>query len=56
MGPRCDRHISDDAGALRLFGAEIAYGTWFWLVGGIALASLGVGALLYLAGVRVARR
>ncbi|MFC4113885.1 APC family permease [Nonomuraea zeae] len=48
--------ISNDAGAITLFGAEIAYGTWFWLVGGIALASLAVGALLYLAGVRVSRR
>jgi glutamate:GABA antiporter len=41
--------ISNDAGSISLFGAEIAYGTWFWLVGGIALASLAVGALLYLA-------
>ncbi|MFI6595696.1 APC family permease [Nonomuraea sp. NPDC050536] len=40
--------ISNDAGKVSLFGAEISYGTWFWLVGGIALASLVVGALLYL--------
>ncbi|MFG6191559.1 transposase domain-containing protein [Nonomuraea sp. JJY05] len=37
---------SADAGKVTLFGAEIAYGMWFWLVGGIALASLLVGALL----------
>ncbi|MEU1387600.1 MULTISPECIES: APC family permease [unclassified Nonomuraea] len=42
--------ISNDAGTVTLFGARVAYGTWFWLVGGIALASLAVGALLYLAG------
>ncbi|MGW0197254.1 APC family permease [Nonomuraea sp. NPDC003201] len=45
--------ISNDAGKVTLFGAEIAYGMWFWLVGGIALASLLVGALLYLVGRRV---
>ncbi|MFI7131813.1 APC family permease [Nonomuraea sp. NPDC050153] len=44
--------ISNDAGKVTLFGAEIAYGMWFWLVGGIALASLLVGALLYLVGRR----
>ncbi|WP_431912074.1 hypothetical protein [Nonomuraea jabiensis] len=44
--------ISNDAGKVTVFGAEIAYGMWFWLVGGIALASLLVGALLYLAGRR----
>jgi amino acid transporter len=42
--------ISNDAGSFALFGAKISYGTWFWLVGGIALASLVVGALLYLLG------
>ncbi|MGW0805336.1 APC family permease [Nonomuraea sp. NPDC002799] len=48
--------ISNNAGAITVLGAEIAYGTWFWLVGGIALASLAVGALLYLLSLRVARR
>jgi amino acid transporter len=31
---------------------KIAYGAWFWWVGGIALASMVVGALLYLLGRR----
>jgi amino acid transporter len=42
--------ISNNAGTLSILGAKISYGTWFWLVGGIALASLAVGALLYLVG------
>jgi amino acid transporter len=46
--------ISNDAGAMSLFGAKISYGTWFWWVGGIALASMVVGALLYLLGRRTA--
>jgi glutamate:GABA antiporter len=44
--------ISNDAGTVSVAGAEIAYGTWFWWVGGIALASMVVGALLYLVGRR----
>ena len=44
--------ISNDAGKTTILGAEIAYGTWFWWVGGIALASMVVGALLYLLGRR----
>ena len=44
--------ISNDAGKASILGAEIAYGTWFWWVGGIALASMAVGALLYLIGRR----
>jgi glutamate:GABA antiporter len=44
--------ISNDAGKASILGAEIAYGTWFWWVGGIALASMVVGALLYLLGRR----
>jgi glutamate:GABA antiporter len=44
--------ISNDAGTTSILGAEIAYGTWFWWVGGIALASMVVGALLYLLGRR----
>jgi amino acid transporter len=47
--------ISNDAGTIKLFGAEISYGTWFWWVGGIALASLVVGALLYVVGARMTR-
>jgi glutamate:GABA antiporter len=42
--------ISNDAGTVKVLGAEISYGTWFWWVGGIALASLLVGALLYIVG------
>jgi hypothetical protein len=30
--------------------ATISYGTWFWWIGGITLASLAVAALLYLVG------
>ncbi len=44
--------ISNDAGTTSILGAEIAYGVWFWWVGGIALASMVVGALLYLLGRR----
>jgi hypothetical protein len=33
-----------------VLGATITYGTWFWWIGGITLASLAVAALLYLAG------
>ncbi|HEX6472427.1 MAG TPA: APC family permease [Streptosporangiaceae bacterium] len=47
--------ISNDAGTVKVLGAEISYGTWFWWVGGIALASLVVGALLYLVGTRSVR-
>ena len=45
--------ISNDAGSASILGAEIAYGAWFWWVGGIALASMVVGALLYLLGRRI---
>jgi glutamate:GABA antiporter len=44
--------ISNDGGTVSIAGAEIAYGTWFWWVGGIAVASMVVGALLYLLGRR----
>jgi amino acid transporter len=44
--------ISNDAGSVTVFGAKVAYGTWFWWVGGIAVASMLVGALLYLVGRR----
>jgi hypothetical protein len=33
-----------------VFGAMISYGTWFWWVGGITLASLAVAVLVYLLG------
>jgi amino acid transporter len=46
--------ISNDAGSLSVLGATIAYGTWFWWVGGIAAASLVVGVILYLVGRRTA--
>jgi amino acid transporter len=42
--------ISNSAGSLTIFGATISYGTWFWWIGGITVASLAVAALLYLVG------
>jgi len=42
--------ISNSAGSFTFFGATISYGTWFWWIGGITLASLAVAALLYLVG------
>jgi len=42
--------ISNSAGSITVLGATITYGTWFWWIGGITLASLAVAALLYLAG------
>jgi glutamate:GABA antiporter len=47
--------ISNDAGKVSVLGADIAYGSWFWWVGGIALASMVIGALLYLLGRRSER-
>ena len=35
---------------ITVLGAKISYGTWFWWIGGITLASLAVAALLYLVG------
>jgi glutamate:GABA antiporter len=46
--------IGNNAGTLKLFGAVINYGAWFWWVGGITLASLAVGSLLYVVGHRTA--
>jgi amino acid transporter len=46
--------IGNNAGKLNIFGAVINYGAWFWWVGGIALASLAVGSLLYVIGRRSA--
>lgn len=48
--------ISNAAGSFTVFGAVISYGTWFWWVGGITLASLAVAVLLYLAGRRASAR
>jgi amino acid transporter len=48
--------ISNNAGSVSLFGATIAYGTWFWWVAGIAVASLVVAVLLYLVGKRSAAK
>jgi len=42
--------ISNSAGSVTIFGATISYGTWFWWIGGITVASLAVAALLYLVG------
>src|SRR6266851_5396764 len=42
--------ISNSAGSVTILGATIAFGTWFWWIGGITLASLAVATLLYLVG------
>ncbi|HYK31357.1 MAG TPA: APC family permease [Streptosporangiaceae bacterium] len=42
--------ITNNAGTFKVFGAAISYGTWFWWVGGIALASLALAVLVYLLG------
>jgi glutamate:GABA antiporter len=44
--------ISNDAGTLKIFGAVISYGTWFWWVGGITVASLAIAVFVYLLGRR----
>jgi glutamate:GABA antiporter len=44
--------ISNNSGTVTVIGAKISYGTWFWWVGGIAVASMLVGALLYVIGRR----
>lgn len=44
--------ISNDAGTVSVAGAKISYGTWFWRVAGIAVASMVVAALLYVLGRR----
>jgi hypothetical protein len=46
--------ISNNAGSVSLFGATIAYGAWFWWVGGITLLSLLVAVVLYVVGRRTA--
>lgn len=42
--------ISNDSGTLAMGGAEIAYGTWFHLVGGMAALSLLVAVVVYWLG------
>ncbi|HKP40666.1 APC family permease [Mycobacterium sp.] len=42
--------ISNDSGAVSIGGAEIAYGTWFYLVAGIAALSLLVAVGIYILG------
>jgi amino acid transporter len=44
--------ITNNSGTISVVGAKISYGTWFWWVGGIAVASMLVGALLYVIGRR----
>ena len=44
--------ISNSAPSSSVFGAVVSYGTWFWWVGGITVASLAVAVLLYLVGHR----
>jgi len=44
--------ISNSSGHVTILGAVIAYGTWFWWIAGIAVASLVLGALLYAVGRR----
>lgn len=46
--------ISNNAGSVTIFGATIAYGAWFWWVGGIAVASIVVSVVLYMVGRRSA--
>ncbi|HEY6279832.1 MAG TPA: APC family permease [Streptosporangiaceae bacterium] len=48
--------ISNNAGSVSIFGATIAYGTWFWWVAGIAVVSLVVAIALYVVGRRSASR
>jgi glutamate:GABA antiporter len=42
--------ITNNAGTLHWLGATINYGTWFWWVGGIALASIALAIFVYLLG------
>jgi amino acid transporter len=48
--------ISNNAGSVSIFGATIAYGTWFWWVAGIAVVSLLVAIVLYMVGRRTAAK
>jgi glutamate:GABA antiporter len=42
--------ISNSAGTITILGATISYGTWFWWIAGITVASLAVAATLYVVG------
>ena len=44
--------ISNNAGVLKVGSMAIDYGTWFWWVGGITVASLAIASVLYLVGRR----
>jgi amino acid transporter len=44
--------ISNNAGTIKILGAVIAYGEWFWWVGGITVASLAIAVFVYLLGRR----
>jgi glutamate:GABA antiporter len=44
--------ISNDSGSVTVGGATINWGTWFYLVGGLAVVSLLVAVALYLVGRR----
>jgi len=44
-----------DQGEITIAGAHIAYGSWFYLVAGIAVLSLLVATVLYAVGRRTAR-
>jgi hypothetical protein len=45
--------IANDSGSVSVGGATVYYGTWFYLVGGIALLSLLIAVALYAVGRRV---
>jgi amino acid transporter len=47
--------IPNDQGEITIAGAHIAYGSWFYLVAGIAVLSLLVATALYAFGRRTAR-
>ena len=42
--------ISNDSGSVSVAGATVHWGTWFYLVAGIAVLSVLVGVGLYAAG------
>ena len=44
--------ITNNAGVLKIGSMAIDYGTWFWWVGGITLASLAIASVLYFVGGR----
>jgi len=46
--------IPNDQGEITIAGAHVAYGSWFYLVAGIAVLSLLVATALYALGRRTA--